>query len=41
LKELELLAKEGKNVERYPDYITRLSASMDLVELELRTYLND
>ena len=40
MKELELLAKEGKNTEKYPDYIARFHSMSDSVQLELRTYLD-
>ena len=40
MKELEFLAKEGKNTEKYPDYIARFNTMTDLTEVELRTYLN-
>ena len=39
MKELELLAKEGKNTEKYPDYIARFNTMIDLTEMELRPYL--
>jgi len=39
MKELELLAKEGKNTEKYPDYIARFNKVADLAEVELKTYL--
>ena len=40
MKELEFLAKEGRNVERYPDYIERFITMTDITEAELRTYLD-
>ena len=40
MKELEFLAKEGKNIEKYPDYIERFNAMADITEAELRTYLD-
>jgi len=40
MKELELLAKAGKNIEKYPDYIVRFMSMSDSVEMELRTYLD-
>jgi len=40
MKELELLAKEGKNVEKYPDYVAHFKALADLAEVELKTYLD-
>jgi len=39
MKELELLAKEGKNTEKYPDYIARFNSVADLAEVELKNYL--
>jgi len=41
LKELEMLAKEGRNIEQYPEYIARLNEMIDKTEVELRTYIND
>jgi HPt (histidine-containing phosphotransfer) domain-containing protein len=40
MKELELLAKESKNVESYPDYVARFNTMTDLAEVELKTYLD-
>ena len=40
MKELEILAKEGKNTEKYPDYLTRFITIVDLIEVELKTYLD-
>ena len=40
MKELELLAKEGRNPEKYPDYIARFNTMIDLTEMELRPYLD-
>jgi len=40
MKELEYMAKEGKNVEKYPDYIERFDTMTDIAEAELRTYLD-
>ena len=40
MKELELLAKEGKNTETYPDYIARFNTMVDVAETELRPYLD-
>ncbi len=40
MKELELLAKEGKNIEKYPDYIDRFKTTADLVEVELTMFLD-
>jgi hypothetical protein len=36
MKELEMLAKESKNTEKYPDYIARFNTMVDLTEVELR-----
>lgn len=36
MKELEFLAKEGKNTEKYPDYIARFNTMIDLIEVELK-----
>jgi len=41
MKELELMSKEGKDTEKYPEYIARLNTMIDIVEMELRPYLND
>lgn len=41
MKELELLAKESKDIEKYPDYVERLNSAIDLAEVELKTYLSD
>ena len=40
MKELELLAKESKHTEKYPDYIARFNTMIDVTEKELRPYLN-
>ena len=40
MKELELLAREGKNTEKYHDYIARFNTMTDLTHVELRTYLD-
>ena len=40
MKELEFLAKEGRNAEKYPDYVERFNMMTDLAEAELRTYLD-
>ena len=40
MKELELLAKEEKNTEMYPDYIARFHTMIDTVKVELKTFLN-
>jgi len=40
MKELEYMAKEGKNAEKYPDYIERFVTMTDIAEAELRTYLD-
>jgi len=39
MKELELLAKEGKNVEKYPEYVANLIKIADLVEVELKSHI--
>ena len=39
MKALELLAKEGKDTEKYPEYISRLNTMIDIAETELRPYL--
>ena len=39
MKELELLAKESKHTEKYPDYIARFNTMIDLAEVELRPFL--
>ena len=40
MKELELLAKDGKNPEKYPDYIAQFNTMIDLAEMELKPYLD-
>jgi len=40
MKALELLAKEGKDTEKYPDYIARLHSMIETAEKELRPYIN-
>jgi HPt (histidine-containing phosphotransfer) domain-containing protein len=40
MKELELLAKAGKNIEQYPDYIARFNTMTDLTAVELSAYLD-
>ena len=40
MKELELLAKEGKDTEKYPAYIARLNTMIEITEMELRPYLD-
>ena len=40
MKELEFLAKESKNTEKYPDYIARFNTMIDLTEMELRPYVD-
>lgn len=40
MKELEFLAKEGKNSESYPDYVARFIEMSDLIEVELKIYLD-
>jgi len=38
MKELELLAKEGKNTDMYPDYIARFHSMSDTVKRELKSF---
>jgi HPt (histidine-containing phosphotransfer) domain-containing protein len=40
MKELEIFAREGKNVEKYPEYIANLNTLIDKTEVELRIYLD-
>lgn len=40
MKELEFLAKEGKNIESYPDYVARFNTMTDSAETELKAYLD-
>ncbi len=40
MKELELLAKEAKNTEKYPDYIARFKTLTELAEVELKAFLS-
>ena len=40
MKELELLSKEGKNVEKYPEYVARFNSMADLIEAEMIMYLD-
>jgi len=39
MKELELLAKESKNTEKYPDYIASFKTMVELTEMELKPYV--
>ena len=41
MKELELLAIEGKNTEKYPEYVERLNAMIDVIRVELEPYVID
>ena len=41
MKELELLAIEGKNTEKYPEYVVRLNELIDVINVELEPYLID
>jgi len=41
MKELEMLAIDGKNTEQYPDYVERLNTMIDVVRVELNLYLTD
>jgi hypothetical protein len=38
MKELELLAKEARDTEKYPGYIARFNAEADAVEAELKVF---
>jgi len=40
MKELELLAKDSKNTEKYPEYVARFNSMIDTIEMELRPYLD-
>jgi len=40
MKVLEMLAKESKHTEKYPEYIARFNTMVDLTEMELRQYLD-
>lgn len=40
MKDLEHLAKESKHTEKYPDYIARFKAMIDLAIVELKPYMN-
>jgi HPt (histidine-containing phosphotransfer) domain-containing protein len=40
MKELEILAKEGKNTEKYPDYLERFITMTNSIEIELKMYLD-
>ena len=40
MKELELLAKEGKNTDMYPAYIERFHSMSDVVNRELKSFLD-
>ena len=40
MKELEFLAKENKNPEKYPDYLARFVAMTDSIDVELKMYLD-
>ena len=40
MKELELLARESKNIEKYPYYVARFNTITDLIEEELKMYLD-
>lgn len=39
MKELELLAKEAKSAEKYPEYIVRFNNIADMAEVELNAFL--
>jgi len=40
MKELEFLARESKNTEKYPDYLARFIEMTDSIEVELKMYLD-
>ena len=40
MKELEYLAKDAKDTEKYPEYIARFDAMIDSIEIELKPFLN-
>ena len=40
MKQLELLAKEGKNTEKYPDYVARFHDMIEITETELNLFLD-
>jgi len=40
MKELEMLAKEGKNADMYPDYVARFHSMCDTVKKELNSFLD-
>jgi len=40
MKELEMLAKESKNTEKYPEYVARFHTMVDVIEKELRPLLD-
>ena len=40
MKELELLAKEGKDTEKYPDYIARFNDMIETTKTEMRPFLD-
>jgi HPt (histidine-containing phosphotransfer) domain-containing protein len=41
MKELEQLAKDGRDTEKYTDYIARFKTTSDLFTVEMRTYLDN
>jgi len=41
MKELEFLAKEGKSTEKYSDYFARFCTMIELVEVELKIYIEN
>ena len=41
MKELELLAMESKNTEKYPEYVKRMNEMIDVISVELEPYLID
>ena len=40
MKELEYLAKDAKDTEKYPDCIVRFDTMVDSIEIELKPFLN-
>jgi len=41
MKELEILAREGKDAEKYPEFLARFIAMTDSIEVELKMYLDN
>jgi len=40
MKELEHLAKEGKDTEKYPHYVARFNSMIETTEMELRPFID-